>query len=487
MKTKSLLLTLLSFFMFAAQAQQTDSTANADVWTLRKCVEYALANNLTIQRSNYTVETSSIDLDQSKWNMVPTLNASATYGYNWGRNVNPVTYQYTTQQLNQLNPNVSSSVTLFNGFRIQNVIRQNINSYQASKQDLLKTRNDVSLSIASYYINVIFNKEQLENAKFLLRSSQAQLDRVHRQVAAGALPRSEELNLDAQNATNEVNVITQENALNLSLLQLKQALQLPAATPLDVELMNIEVQDLVLDHSRDQIYDLARQTMPEIKSANLRVESSYYAVKAARGNLLPRLSINGSINSFYSSASDRRRFVADGGEPALVTQQIGYVDGTNTPVYTSTTQPSGYFVDSYGHRQQLKDNIARSLSFTLSIPILNNFQSRLNLQRTKINNHVAVIAQKEVENTLRQNVETAYNNAVAASKTFNSSSRQVEAREEAFRMMEQRYNAGAANSFEYQVSQNDLFRAKTDLTRAKYDFIFRKKVLDFYQGKPLEY
>jgi outer membrane protein len=323
----------------------------------------------------------------------------------------------------------------------------------------------------------------------LLSSSTAQLDRVKKQVAAGGLARSEELNLAAQNATNEVNVTNQENALALSILQLKQALQLPASTPFDVELIDLEVQDLVLDQSRDEIYDIARQTMPEIRSANLRVESSYYAVKAAKGSLFPRLTLGGSINSNYSSASNGRRFISDGGEPSVFTPQIGILQGTNTPVYAvePVSQPSGHFVDSYNYSDQLKDNVYRSLGFTLSVLIFNNMQARYSVRRSQINRGIAEISAKETENTLRQNVETAFNNAIAASKTYNSSLQQVAAREEAFRMMEQRMNAGAANSFEYQISQNDLFRAKSDLTRAKYDFIFRKKVLDFYQGKPFEY
>lgn len=446
-----------------------------------------MANNLAIKRSSYNVENTELDFKQSRWAMFPTLNASANYGYNWGRSVNPVTYQFTTQKLNSLSPGASTSLTLFNGLRIQNSIKQNQRSFEASEQDLQKTENDVSLNIATLYINVIFNKEQLDNAKFLLGSSQSQLDRVRKQVEAGSLPKSEALNLDAQLATNEVNVVNQENALALSLLQLKQALQLPASTPFDVALLEIEVEDLVLQQSRDEIFDVARQSMPEIRSANLKVESSYYAVKATKGNMLPRLTVGGSINSNYSSASDRETFIADGGEPALVTRQIGVVEGTNTPVYTTVSQPSGFMVDTYGYKDQLQDNIYRSLGFTLSVPIFNNMQARYTWQRSIINRDIARINATETENTLRQSVETAYNNALASSKTYNSSLRQVQAREEAFRMMEQRLTAGAANSFEYQVSQNDLFRAKTDLTRAKYEFIFRKKVLDFYQGKPLEY
>jgi outer membrane protein len=379
-------------------------------------------------------------------------------------------------------------VTLFNGFRNHNNIRQYTKSYLASEQDLQKTRNDVMVSITSYYINVIFNKEQLQTARFQLASSQAQLERAKKQVAAGSIARSEELNLDAQVATNEVNLVQRENLLNLSILQLKQALQIPATEPLDVKLIDLSVEDLVLDQSRDEIYDIARETMPEIKSAKLRVESSYYAVKAARGGLVPRLSLFGSIGTNYSSASDRARFIPDGGDPELTGYQpIGFVEGTNQVVSSPVYQPSGIWENSWGYRDQLQDNISRAVGISLSIPILNGYQTRANIQRTKINSDIANISAKETENTLRQNVENAYNDALAAAKTYNSNLRQVASREEAFRMMVQRRDAGAANSFEYQISENDLYRAKSDLTRAKYEFIFRKKVLDFYQGKPLQY
>lgn len=486
---KTFLLTfILLFISLTGFSQQSSAVSgNENVWSLKKCIEHAMANNLSVKRSSYNVETFELDFHQAKWTMMPSLNGSVGYGFNWGRSVNPVTYQYTTQELNSLSPGASSSVTLFNGFRIQNSVRQTQRSYEAAQQDLAKTENDVKLNIALLYINVIFNKEQLNNARFLLNSGESQLDRVRRQVAAGALPRSEELTLDAQVATNEVNVVNQENNLALSLLQLKQALQLPASTPLDVEIIEIGIEDLVLDQSRDEIYEIARQTMPEIRSAKLKVESSYYAAKASKGNLLPRLSLSGNINSNYSSASDRETFIADGGEPTLVTRQIGVVQSTNEPVISVISRPSGYMVYSYGYRDQLQDNIYRSIGLNLMIPIFNGMQSRYAWQRSVINREVARINEAEVENTLRQNVETAYNNALAASKTYYSSLRQVQAREEAFRMMEQRMTAGAANSFEYQVSQNDLFRARTDVIRARYDFIFRKKVLDFYQGKPLDH
>lgn len=490
MKKIPLLLICLILASFAGKAQQTDTTANGNAWTLKQCIDYALANSLTVQRGNYNVESSEVNLTQSKMGLLPNLNASVSYGYNWGRSVNPVTNEFTTQEINFLSPGVSSSVTLFNGLRIQNTIKQNSRDYQASVEDLQKTKNDLVLNIASLFVNVIFNKEQLENAKFQLSSSQQQYDRTKKQVAAGALPKSNELNLDAQVATNELNVITRENTLALSVLQLKQALQLPASTPLDVVAPDLGVENLVLDQGRDEIYEIARNTLPEVRSAALKIESADFAVKAARGNFYPRLSLNGSINSNYSSASDRDRFIADGGDPAVTYPQIGVVGGLGgTPVYSSDPVyiPSGSIVNGYNRRDQLKDNIFRQVSLGLSIPIFNGLQTKAAYQRSVINRQIATIAAKEIENTLRQNVETSYNEALAASKTYNSSLRQVNAREEAYRMTKQRFDIGAVPYVEYQVAENDLFQAKSDLVRAKYDFILKKKVLDFYQGKPLEY
>jgi outer membrane protein len=446
LKSFSLLL-LFSLSLCAGSFGQADS-AGVRVWNLRQCVEYALNSNLVIHRSAYGVKTSKVDFDQSRWFRVPTLSGSLNYRFNWGRNVDPTTNDYTTEELRNLSPSIDASMMVFNGFRIHNSIRENGRAFYAAEHDLQKTKNDVMVNVTSLYITVIFNKEQLENARYQLASSQSQLDRVRKQVAAGALAKSEELNLDAQVATNEVNLVQRENALNLSILQLKQGLQIPATQSLDVEMIDIAVEDLVLDQSRDEVFDIARQIMPEIKSANLRVESSVFAMRSARGNLFPRLSLFASTGSNYSSRFD---------------------------------------INGYGYQDQLNDNIQRALGFTLSIPLLNNYQNRANVQRSIINHEVAIISAKEAENTLRQSVENAYNDAIASQKTYNASLRQVAAREEAFRMVTQRREAGAATAFEYQIAENDLFGAKSDLTRAKYDFIFRKKILDFYQGKPLQY
>jgi outer membrane protein len=297
------------------------------------------------------------------------------------------------------------------------------------------------------------------------------------------LSKSDELNLDAQVASNEVTVVQQENALGVSLLQLKQALLIPASQPFDVEVPTIAPEDLLLDQTRDEIYDVARASMPEVKSAQLKIQGAKYGLRAQQGNLYPRLSIVGGLNTNYSSAQDQQ-FNPDS-TFSFSNRVVGFLNNDlNSPVYS--LQPNGTFTD-YGFVDQYQDNVYKTLGFQISIPIFNNFSVRANIKRARIQSLMAEINAVEVDQTLRQNVETAYNNALAASKSFNAFLRQVEAREEAFRMMEKRFDAGSANSFEYQVSQNELFRSRSDLSRAKYDFIFRKKVLDFYQGKPLEY
>jgi outer membrane protein len=257
---------------------------------------------------------------------------------------------------------------------------------------------------------------------------------------------------------------------------------------MEIEVPQIDVEgELVMTETAEQIYDAAYEHLPQVKSARIRLQSSLLNVKSSRGSLYPRLSVNGNLFSNYSSAADRARFIADGGAPTIQPIQVGYVQGSNVPVFRDTSVPSGGTVESYGISNQIGDNIARSLSMNLQIPIFNGYQSRAAVQRSMISNQTAVINLKDTENQLRQLVETAYNDATAASKTYQSALKQVNARREAFRMSKQRFDLGAVNFVEYQTAENALFQAESDLVRAKYDFIFKKKVLDFYQGKPIEY
>jgi outer membrane protein len=471
----------LAFVLLAIAVQAQDTVR----YTLKECVDIAYQNNLRVKRSLYGIESSNINLTQAKAAFLPTLNLSGSSSNNYGRAVNPVTNQFVDRNSGALGVNGQANLTLFNGLRIQNTYKQSKMDVEAANEDLQKTKNDIALSVINNFINVIFNQELLSNSRYQLNSSKQQLDRIKRQVAAGALPKANELNQDAQVANNEVNYVNQENALNLSVLQLKQAMQVVASAPIKVVIPELSLEDLILDKNAEAIYRIAAQSMPELKSANIRVESANLALKASKGNFYPRLTLSYGAQSNYSSLNNGPRFQSDGTLALSPTQYV--VGGAGGQAVFGFTPNLVQTAEKYTQFDQLNDNLFRALTFSLNIPILNGLQTRTSVQRSVVNKEIASITVKETENTLRQSIETAFNDALSASKTYNSTLKQVSAQEEAYRMNKQRFENGATNYVEYQVSENDFFRAKSDLARAKYNFIFRKKLLDFYEGKPLEF
>ncbi|MCA6378644.1 MAG: TolC family protein [Cytophagales bacterium] len=477
--SKKFTATLVFVFLFCLSFAQNGKK----VYTLKECVEIALQNNLTVKRSALGLKGADITLDQSRYTMLPSLNVSGSGGANFGRSIDPTTNLFIDQQINNANANANASLLLFNAFRVMNTIKQSVNDKAAAENDLTKAKNDVILSVITFYTSVIFNQELLQNAQFQLKTTQQQLERTKKLEQAGSVPLGNVLDLEAQNATNELNLIQRENNYNLSLLQLKQSLQLPASTQMEVEIPELSVEDLSLDQTTEQIYDIAKQNLPEIKAAVFRTESANFALKAARGSLYPRLNLNASAFTNYSSAA--KLFQNGVVDPSPV---IGYLGNDQTQVVRSfrPTTIGGEVVEK-PFSNQISDNIAQSVSIGLTIPVFNAFNARANVLRNKVTKEQAFINLTDVENRLRQAIETAHNDATAAAKTYASSAKAVKAREEAFRMTKQRYDAGASNYVDYQVSENNLFQAKSDQVRAKYDLIFKKKVLDFYQGKPIDY
>ncbi|MBI1770401.1 MAG: TolC family protein [Bacteroidetes bacterium] len=454
--------------------------------TMRECVKVALDNNLTVKRGVYNAESYRVSKLSAQGNFLPTLSLNASGSQSYGRNLNPVTYQYFQGITRTVNPSASGGLLLFNGFRNQYTYRQSKKNVAAADLDLEKTKNDVIITVVTNYTNVILNKELFENAKFQLNSSQQQLERIQKQVAAGALPKSNELTQEATVATNETNQITQENNYNLSLLQLKQSMQVPASTPLEIVVPDIAMEDMTISQTPEEIYDASTKTLPQVKSAMLKVEAAELAMKSARAAYLPRLSFTYAAASNYNSASDRAQYAIDPNAPKVM-QTIGYVNSDPTQPVTTPVSVPIQVSDSYHVSNQLSDNIYKNIGLSLSIPIMNGFQTRTGVQQAIINQELANITVKETENSLRQSIETAYNNAYAAAKTYTAALKQVSANEEAFRMTQQRHQIGAATYIEYQVASNDLFSAKSSLARAKYNFILTKKILEFYQGKTIEY
>ncbi len=460
------------------------SSNEKKVWTLEECVNYARENNLNIRTSQLTQLQNEIAVKQSKFALLPSLGAGGSVGKSFGRTVDPVTNSFVSQDFLSGGLSASANATLYQGGILQNTIKQNEINLEASEYDLEKAKNDIGLNVATNFLNVLLNREQLENAKFQLQVSTAQLERTKKLVEAGSLPLTNQLDLESQKASNEVQLVNAENNLNAAVLLLKQSMQMPADQQLEIEAPALEVDQVsTVVEAPSRIYEVAVQNQPEVKSAELNIKSNILGEKIAKGAFLPSLSISGSISTNYSDQA--RQFL--GSQVVNVpAQQIGTVQGTGQPVFSAPGQQSiPMFSDNYKVIDQFNDNLGQSVRVSLNVPIFSRYSNTANLQRAKISKQRSEINAQNVKNQLRQNIETAYNNATASLKSYDATLKRVAALEETFRAAEQRYNVGDANFVDYQVASNNLFAARTDLVRAKYEYIFRVKILDFYLGNPI--
>jgi len=481
MKTLKILLVALLYSGLAVGQNNV-----VKVWTLEECIKFALDNNLTVQRTLYGIESNAINVKQSKWAMAPTLNLGGSYNNAWGRTIDPTTNLFTTDRFENAGFSGNSSWLLFQTNRLRNTYRQALVNLDVSKADHETSKNNVILSVITFYTNAVFNREQFNNTISQLNSTNQLVDRTQKQVDAGALPQTQLYDLLAQKATNEVNVINAENNFNLSVLQLQQALQISAEEPFDIEIPTIELDQYKLDGSSlTDIFDFAMATLPEIQSANLGLESADLGVKIARAQFYPSLRLNASLSTNYSSVRNTSRIVPNGTIVPVAPFRIGTVNqDPNQVVFSDPSTRLGFdSFESYPFVDQFGDNISRSLGLSLNIPVFNGFSVNSNVQRAIITQRQAEITYEERSNTLRTTIERAYYDVLAAQKSYNASERQVFAQEESFRVTQRSFEFGAMNFIDFQVSQNSLFEARTNLLIAKYDYIFKLAILKFYQGE----
>lgn len=469
-KTRFTLMLFLFFLGFGLTAQDK-------VWSLEECIRYAIENNIQIQQNEINQEISKQDLTSSRYGLLPDLNGFASHGYNFGQAIDPFTNEFATTQVRTNSVSLSSSVVLFNGFNNINSIKRNQSNLEAARYDLEKIKNDISLNIANQYLRILFNKELLKNAENQLKVTQVQKNRVSKQVSAGSLPEGALKDIEAQYASEELQLINAENELKLAKLTLAQLLRLESADGFKIESPPLDnfksVSTLV---SPSSLYATAVDIMPEVKSAQYNYYSAEKNRSIARSGYTPTLTFSGSFGSGYSG---NNREVTGFTSPVRV-QTGSFVEGSNTPVYTFSSNP--IFQDK-SFFDQLDDNFNTSVSFRLNIPIFNGLNARTNVQRAKLQVQSANLALENTKLELRQNIESAYVDAVAALKRYRAAEKSVDALETSFNYTQQRFDVGLVNSFDYSNEKNRFNNAQSELLQAKYNYIFSTKVLDFYQGK----
>ena len=489
----------LSFILFLYFLSFTTLAQERKVVKLsfEECLVIALENNLQLKQSELNQKNQKIGLLQSQLSQLPSINLSGNYGNNWGRSVDPTTNQFTTTESYYTGISGFTQFQLFNGFQKRNTIKKSKNDLEKSTYDLEKAKNDVRLNVVNLFLNVLFSLEQVSNALNQLESTKEQLTRIIKLVDAGSLPITNKLNLEAQFASDELALVQQENNYKLSILRLKQIMLIDSSEEIEIIKPEIDINPNVFIGSNPlDIYNTSLGILPEVKSLELSMKSSDYDLKISRSGryhpfyiyrpssgTLMNLCKDKGLN--YSSFADRQRDFYNGFESKTI--PIGFL--TNDPSQTVSTLTSVPVVtgsdDNFTITEQWKDYLSKQLTISLSIPLFNGFQVSSNIQRSKVNKRLTELNVLESKNQLRQSIETAYNDALAASKTFIASKKQVEALEESFRVVKTQYNLGVVNFTDYQVSNNNLVRAKSDMLRSKYDYIVKLKILDFYQGKPL--
>jgi len=424
----------------------TTSFAQEKKWTLKECVDHALENNLSVQRAKFTTDLRNEDINTAKGSKLPGVSGSASHNYSFGSTFVSGFGLVTTDNRSN-NFNVNTSVTLFNGFRIRNAYAQSKVAYEASLLDLEKMKNDISLNIVNSYLNVLFNKESLKIAEAQLEISKQQFERTKGLVEEGVQPKGNLLEVEATKVNDENAIVTAQNNVDLALLTLSQILQIPNAG-FDVQEIPINIESVsLLYNNTNEIFDKAVTSQPEIKSAELGVLNAETQIKIAKADFLPTLSLGGGLNTFYNHRQ---------GAPG----QIGFGD-------------------------QLENNFGQSFGFSLNVPIFSRGQVKANVNRAKINQKISEVTLSDQKLALREAIERAYINAKATLKEYEAAEKSVEAQQISFDYAKQRYDLGVTNSFDFEQVRNRLVNAQAALARAKYNYVFRTKVLEFYYGIPI--
>ncbi|MGC4040082.1 MAG: TolC family protein [Flavobacterium sp.] len=435
-------------------------SANAQVknWTLKECIEYAMKNNISVKNSELDIKLANIDKSSAVGSFLPNLNSQLSHSWSIGANTNPVTNLRENQTTQYTQFGLSSSVTIYNGLQNINRLRRAKLAQLGAQYQLSKMQDDISLYVANAYLDILFNKENLKVQQGQLANDQKQLNRTEELVNAGSVPRGDLLDMKATIATDNQRVIAAENALLISKLSLAQLLKLDDFQNFDISDVSIEpTPSPVMAETPQAIVEKAKQTRVEIKIAQANLDLAQRDIKIAQGNLQPSLTFG---YNFGTNASYADRFGQD---------QNGNIITLNPlPVF-----------------QQFSENKGHNFGLQLSVPIFNGFSARNSVQRSKVNYERSKNAFDQAKLDLELNVYKAFTDANGALKTYEAALATVEARQLAFEYAKEKYAVGMMNAFDFNQSQTVYVTAQSDLIRAKYDYIFKSKVVELYFGIPI--
>jgi outer membrane protein len=421
------------------------NTVFAQKFNLQQAIDTAIANNILVRQNNLLMQREAINWNQARLNRLPDLNANVNHGMSQGRSIDPFSNDFVNQQINYANYNISSGVVLFNGLNQVNSVKQTAYAYEASKMEWQQAKDNLTLNVILTYLQVLNNEDILVSSTRQSELTQKQLERLELLDKQGAINPSLASDLKGQLMNDQLSILNAKNQLETTKLMLAQYMNIPYSK--DMQLERINVNDMLTAYMQgpNEIFENATNQFALIKSVELRKRSAEYAVKAAKGQLTPSLILSGNTGTNYSSAA------------RTATGKIPY-------------------------NEQLNNNRSSNVGIGLRIPIFNNFSVRNRIKLANLDWKNAQLVEENTRIVLRQQIEQAHLNMTNAFERYKTLQQQVEAYQQSFKAAEAKFNAGVGTSVDYLIAKNNLDRANINLISAQYDFVLRKRVLDYYQN-----
>ncbi|WP_121245798.1 TolC family protein [Mucilaginibacter phyllosphaerae] len=461
----------LSAFNFTAKAQE--------LITLQKAIDLTLERNLTIKQAQFSEAISEETLKQSKYNLLPNLTAGPQGSFNFGRNIDPSTNQFTNQRIFALSGNLSTQVTLFQGGQLRNQIIENKLLLGADRTYTAKIKNDLVLNVVTQYLQILTNQDLLKAAQQQIDIAKIALDRAQKNFDVGNQTQADLSQAKAQQSTADLNFTSAQNQLELSILTLKQYMEMSPAANITFEKPDIsKFKDIPTAYEPETVLKTALAVNPDVGLAEARQKAAEQDIKVAKGNYFPSVVLFGQVGTNYSDA----RRLAGTPFPTGRFDTLGFVQNTTNAIVTPN-----YSVPllHYPIGRQLSDNFNQSVGISLQIPIFNRFTARTAVRKAKITNENAIVSAQLAKNNLSKIIYQAVWDVQASNKKYQSTLQTFNANKDAFNVVQQRYNVGLVNSLDYNTSLTNLNKSQFDLIQAQYEVVFRAKVIDYYLGNPI--
>lgn len=465
----------------------------SDNWDLRHCIEHALQYNISIQQADVQARIQALLVKQSKYNLYPNLNANTGTGLRFGRSIDPTTNNFVNSQFLYQNFGVNANVQLYNNGRLKNAQLVAQFNAQAALADVAKAQNDVSFNVATFYLQVLAAKEQVNISKIQITQTQNQYLITKKRVDAGVLPELNMAEIEAQLATDSSNYFTAKGNYEQNILSLRGLLNLDTDVLFGIETPMIDQIpiEIFADLQPDAVYKMALEYQPLQKGNELRIKSAQKNVLVSKSAMYPTFTLGGNLSTNFSNSFNKftgANFLGyspiTGAEPIINLSNVNYY--VQSPIYKTilSTRDITELWDNWA--QQIDNNFGQNVGFNLSIPVFNNYQGRTNYRIAKLNLKSVELQKTQSNLTLKQDIYSAYTNAVTALEKFNAGKKTVESTQKAYEFALKRYEVGLLSSLDLITNQNNLLRAKVQQLNNQYDYIFKMKLIEFYKGKGIK-